>query len=140
MKGVTMFFLLSRFFGGRALHATLSPSQGRDMARRWSIEYQLRVPVGSQVYFTRSLEAYVDVLRTLRDVDDGDPDLACVMQHTLTGGLALFVLHRDEDAWTVVKQLPTLENTTTSTRARERATRWFCRLYDTIRVNANQDL
>tara|TARA_B100002052_G_scaffold257944_1_gene249593 strand:+ start:468 stop:890 length:423 start_codon:yes stop_codon:yes gene_type:complete len=140
MKGVMLFFFLSRFFGGRALHATLSPSQGRDMARRWSIEYQLKVPVGSQVHFTRSLETYVDVLRTLRDVDDGDPDLACVVQHTLTDGLALFVLRRDEDAWTVVKQLPTFENTTTSMLARERAARWFCRLHEKIGENTNQDL
>ena len=135
-----MSFFLSRVFGGRALHATLSPSQGRDMARRWSLEYQIKVPVGSQVYFTRSLETYMDVLRTLRDVDDGDPDRACVVQHTLMDGLALFILHRDEDAWTVVTQLPPADNTTNSMLARERATRWFCRLHEMIRANNNQDL
>ena len=107
------------------------------MARRWSMSTSSRFR--SDRRSGRSLETYVDVLRTLRDVDDGDPDLACVVQHTLTDGLALFVAPSRRMRGPSSSS-SRRENTTTSMLARERAARWFRRLHEKIGENTNQDL
>lgn len=123
------------------LHAVLTAAQGRDLARRWSPEYNFEMPkthsaVG-RVVKLRDVRRYVEVTNILRErVSDASngPKLACVVQYTRFRGLTLFVLRRADDGgggWNVLTQLPALdEDDDYQSLSRQGVVEWFQDLHE----------